>query len=239
MTSITVDEVDALSRASAIDLSLFRPAHIEARVQRALQRSSSPDVSALEALIGADAKARADFRQSVAISVTGFFRDAEQFDLLEAHLSFLRQKAFPRVWSAGCSTGRELWSLAVLLGRIGAADRAYLLGSDLLEENVRAARAGIGTEELGGQVLPTAARLSFEVRDIVAEGPPGGGWDVIVCRNVAIYLAPPARTRLHEQLAGALTAGGLLLLGRSERLSDARSLGLELVAPHLYRKTVR
>jgi chemotaxis protein methyltransferase CheR len=56
----------------------------------------------------------------------------------------------------------------------------------------------------------------------------------VLCRNVAIYLAPEARDRLHRALAGALAPGGVLLLGRSERLTAPEELGLRQVAPHAY-----
>lgn len=236
MATITAEDVRVLSAASDIELSMYRAAHLEARVARALERAAASTVDELGRMLGRDAEVRADFRRSVAISVTGFFRDAEQFDVLEPFLEPLRGIARPRIWSAGCSTGRELWTVAVLLERLGIAGRAQLLGSDILEENIRKARVGLDQHEIAGRVLPTDVQLRFEVRDIVREGSPGTRWDVVLCRNMAIYLEPDARARLHRLLVDALNPGGLLLLGRSERLSDAGAFGMETVGPHLYRK---
>lgn len=236
MTAITAAEVRVLSDAASIDLSMYRPAHVAARVARALARVEVDSVRELGTVLGVDAMARAEFRRSVAISVTGFFRDAEQFEVLEPFLRPLVGVARPRVWSAGCSTGRELWTMAVLLDRFGIAGRSQLLGSDILEENIRQARAGLEEHEVAGFELPRDANVRFEVRDIVQEGPPGARWDVVVCRNMAIYLEPDARRRLHAMLAACLNDGGLLLLGRSERLGDASALGMETVGPHLYRR---
>jgi len=233
---ITCEDVQTLSAASQLELGMYRAAHLEARVTRALERGAHADIDALGSVLRGDAAARTEFRRSVAISVTGFFRDADQFELLERHAGHLRRKARPRVWSAGCSTGAELWTLAVILDRLGAAGRAQLLGSDILDENIRRARAGLSESELAGHVLPANVTPWFEVRDIVGQGPPGGGWDVVLCRNVAIYLEADARRRLHRELTECLVPGGLLLLGRSERLSDPRELGMEFVAPHLYRR---
>ncbi len=78
--------------------------------------------------------------------------------------------------------------------------------------------------------------MRFEVRDLVEQGSPGAGWDVVLCRNVAIYHAEEQRRRIHHILARALAAHGLLLVGRSERLSDPAALGLHRLAPHLYRR---
>lgn len=230
-------ELRALSSAADLDLGGFRQAHVSARVARALGRAGVADIAALGTAIRRDHAVRDDFRRSVAISVTGFFRDAEQFEHLERHMGWLRQTPRPRVWSAGCSNGAELWSLAVLLDRLGAAERAQLLGSDLLPENVTRARQGLDDGVLAGHTLPTGARPMFEVRDLARAPAAPGPWHVVLCRNVAIYFEPPARHALHEKLAASLSANGLLLLGRSERIANPAALGLEQVAPHLYRRS--
>lgn len=233
---MTPAQLRALSAAADLDLRAFRPAHVEARVARALGLAKVVDVESLGSAIRRDERIRQEFRRSVAISVTGFFRDAEQFEHLERHMGWLRQTPRPRVWSAGCSNGSELWSVAVLLDRLRAAERAQLLGSDLLPENVARARDGASDGVLAGHTLPTNVRPVFEVRDLAREAAAPGPWHVILCRNVAIYFAPQTRMELHAKLAEALATNGLLLLGRSERVTDPASLGLEQVAPHLYRR---
>ena len=57
-----------------------------------------------------------------------------------------------------------------------------------------------------------------------------------MCRNVAIYFEPATKTRVHRLLAGALAPGGVLLLGRSERLGDAAALGVRRLEPHVYER---
>ena len=104
-----------------------------------------------------------------------------------------------------------------------------MLGSDLLEENLALARAGDYPEAL-------RARMRWEERDLSADGPPEGRWRLVLCRNVAIYLEPGARRRLYETLVASLSARGVLLLGRSERLIDPLAFGLRQVAPHAYER---
>jgi chemotaxis protein methyltransferase CheR len=227
--------LELLSRASGLDLEIFRTAHVERRLEEALARTDAPDVTELGWRLQADPVARRRFRRSIAVSVTGLFRDPQQFEVLEEQLRALTALPRLRVWSAGCSNGSELWSVAAVLDRLGLLDRAQLLGSDLLEENIARAQAGPVVGD-AGIALPRHARLRFERRDIVHQGAPGGHWHVIVCRNVAIYLTPAARSSLHETLAEALAPEGVLLLGRSERISDPASLGLRRVAPHAYRR---
>ena len=227
---------DVLSRATGIDLSAFRETHVAGRIERALKQEGAEDVLRLARVLGADPAARGRFRRAVAVSVSGLFRDPAQFELLEQVLlpPLLARSGRLGVWSAGCSNGTELYSVASLLDRAGALERAFLLGSDLLEENVALARTG----KYDGEPVDPRYRAAtrWEQRDIVADGAPARHWQLILCRNVAIYLAPPAKARLHETLAGALAQDGILLLGRSERLARPRELGLELVAPHAYRR---
>ena len=183
-----------------------------------------------------DRRARERFRRSVAVSHSGFFRDPEQFDALEHRiLPRLLEHASPlRAWSAGCANGLELWSLAVVLNRLGVLDGAHLLGSDLLEENLAIARAGTYDVVDIAPALRTRAR--WERRDLARDEAPAGRFDLILCRNVAIYFEPGAKGRLHAMLSGALAPGGVLMLGRSERLGDPQSLGLRRIEPHVYER---
>src|SRR4029079_6182569 len=103
-----------------------------------------PDAHALAARMRGDGRVRERFRRSVAVSHSGFFRDPQQFEALEQRLlpRLLEHTARLRAWSAGSATGLALWSLGVVLSRLGVLDRATLLGSDVLEENLTIARAG-------------------------------------------------------------------------------------------------
>jgi chemotaxis protein methyltransferase CheR len=228
--------VAELSAACGLPLRAFRPEHLRERIDRALGAEELDDVAALALRLRHDARARARFRRSVAVSHSGLFRDPHQFEALEQRLlpPMLARRRGLRVWSAGCAAGLELWTMAVILDRLGALDESDLLGSDLLQENIDLARAGMP----GGLGLPPSARsrLRWECRDLVAEAAPGGAWDCILCRNVAIYLEPAAKERLHHMLAGALADRGVLVLGRSERLARPAALGLVRVEVNVYER---
>lgn len=225
-----------LSEASGLDLAAYRPEHVDERVRRALERERVADATALARLLRTSSVARERFRRAVAVPVSGLYRDPDQFELLRRELlpPLLAAGGRLRVWSAGCADGTELYTVALLLDRLGALERAFLLGSDVLEENLAAARAGVYAE----QTIPTPirARARWERRDIVREGPPAGRWSLILCRNLAIYLTPGSKAALHAALAGALTQTGVLLLGRSERIADPAALGLRSAGPHAYRR---
>jgi chemotaxis protein methyltransferase CheR len=222
-----------LARACGLPLGHFRPEHVEEQIARACAREDA-GVGELARRLARDPAARTRFRRSVAISHSALFRDPEQFQLLERVLlpRLLADGRRLTAWSAGCADGAELFTLGIVLERMGALDRALLLGSDLLEENIAIARSGAYPEVSPG----VRGRVRWEQRDLVADGPPAGRWRLVLCRNVAIYLAPEARQALHETLVSSLAADGVLMLGRSERLLDAAALGLRPVAPHAYER---
>lgn len=192
------------------------------------------DPAELVRILRADAGERRRFRRAIAISHTAMSRDPHQFALLEEELlpRLLAGGGRISAWSAGCSNGSELYSLGILLERLGALERALLLGSDLLEENLAIAQVGA----FEGVSEAVRARVRFEQRDLVADGPPPGRWRLILCRNVAIYMGPAARERLYRNLVAALARRGVLLLGRSERLVDPGALGLRVIGPHAYER---
>jgi chemotaxis protein methyltransferase CheR len=221
---------------SALPLEAFRAEHVAERVERALAAEDVATVDRLAAALRRDAAARERFRRAVAVSHSGFFRDPEQFELLEQRIlpRLLEHVRRVRAWSAGCANGLELWSLAVVLNRLGALDGSHLLGSDLLEENLAVARAGVYDVV---EIAPALrGRVRWEQRDLVNDPPPSGRFDLILCRNVAIYLEPVAKARLHRTLAGALAPGGVLMLGRSERLGDPAAIGLRRIERHVYER---
>lgn len=223
----------ALERACGLPLSIYREAHLEQRIGEAMRLAGVDSGAELARALGTDPALRARLRARVANSTTAPFRDREQFELLERELlpPLLGQGGGPRVWSAGCSDGSELLSLAEILDRSGAAESSYLLGSDILPENLAKARAAAARRPAA-----LARRLRWELRDLSADGPPPGLWDLVLCRNVAIYLTREARERVHATLVAALAPAGVLMLGRSERLLDPARHGLREVAPHAYRR---
>jgi chemotaxis protein methyltransferase CheR len=226
-----------LSLASGLDLFAYREEHVTERVSRALEREGIEEVDELVDRLVSDDDARDRFRHSVAMVVTGLFRDPEQFQLLERELLPLvvGTRRQLRVWSAGCADGSELYSVGIVLAQMGILDSASLLGSDLLEENLVLAEQGV----YGDVRLPASLRLRmrWEQRDLLRDSAPAGKWSVVLCRNLAIYLRADAKERLHERLAGSLAPSGVLLVGRSERIADPKRIGLEWVAPHAYRRS--
>ena len=228
-------ELQLLSRASGLRLDAYREEHVAKQLQRALKNEGLESEGELAALVNRDPAARQRLRATIAVSVSSHFRDPQQFRLLERELlpMLLERPGMVRVWSAGCANGSELYNVGRLLQLRGDLERCYLLGSDVLARNLRAAAAQHGPEASP----QLRQRVRWEQRDLLKEPPPAGRWHLILCRNLAIYLGPPARDELHRKLAGALAPGGILMLGRSERIADPGAHGLGRVRPHCYRRS--
>ena len=215
-SSTTHEPTRALAHVSGLDLAPFRPDHVAERIRRALDREGVASVEALVRLLGSRSgresavpplRRRPGLRpvpRPAAVRPSRARGAAAARELRRTDSRLVRGLR-----------GRLRALLAMLLERRSALGGARLLGSDLLGENIEAAARGV----YGDVAVPDAlrARVRFERRDIVRAGAPPGAWHVVLCRNVAIYLEPSARRRLHATLADALACGGTLLLGRSAR----------------------
>jgi chemotaxis protein methyltransferase CheR len=228
-------DLASLAQASGLALQSYRQAHVSACVARALARHGTQSVAGLARLCQSDPAVRATLRRCILVPVTGLFRDPEQFELLEERvLPGLLGGGGLSAWSAGCSDGSELYSLVLVLQRLGALASSRLLGSDLSAGRVELARRG-------AMVSATVRRearpaLRWERRDLLREPPPPGAFDLVLCRNVTIYFEPPAQQAVYVKLAAALRPGGVLMLGACERLLAPGQFGLAAAGPHLYRK---
>ena len=237
---------------AGLDPAAYRHAPLRRRLSaclRAIRAESEQD--AYERLA-----ARPDLHHTAVnqllIGVSEFFRDPAVFRALEETvLPVLAKTARPlRILSVGCSTGDELYSMAIALGEAGLLDGARLVGVDCREDAVVAARRGVFSEAACANVDPGTIARYFEraaegwrvieplrqrtqwlVLDATHECP-AGPWDVIFCRNLVIYLSNRTAETLFRTVAGQLTPGGVLVVGKAER--PAASLRLRQLARCVY-----
>jgi len=190
-------------------------------------------------LDGQDARVGDQIVDALLNQETSFFRDAAVFDLvLDAVAAAETEGRRSRIWCAGCSTGQEPLSLAMLF-----AERAEqglpmpdIVATDVSETAVARARAARYTqfeiqrglpirrmirwfESDGGDWVAKAelTRLvTVRRHNLVAERPPAGTFDVILCRNVLLYLSSEAKAGVFDRIAAAMRPGGILVLGAGE-----------------------
>ena len=195
---------------------------------------------------------------------TYFFRDRSPFDLLARHalpeLARRREKSRRlRIWSAGCSTGQEVYSLAMLFAENPEAWRGWtvdILGTDVSTECIDRARAGaysqfevqrgLGIAQMikwfeecpdGWRAVETLRKpVRFQVHNLLEPPPHPGGFDIVLCRNVLLYLSADKRALAFERLASAMAEDGWLMLGAGETvIGQTTRLGTDINARGLYR----
>jgi chemotaxis protein methyltransferase CheR len=168
---------------------------------------------------------------------TSFFRDVTVLDSVAVAAAAMQAEASGRrlrIWSAGCSTGQEPLSLAMLF-----AERkidAELIATDVSPAAIARARSGRYSQFEIQRGLPVTRMISwfdtqdsdwvarpdlvrkaqFRVHNLAGDAPPAGKFDIILCRNVMLYFSPALRRSVFDRLAGAIRPGGLLVLGAGE-----------------------
>lgn len=174
--------------------------------------------------------------RDLTIRVTEFFRDPLTWGVMKSEVlpGLLNRSSEIKVWSAGCATGEETYSLAILFEE--AKRQVSILGTDLDQEALRSAREGIYPEERLKLVPPPLREIYFKpvnngyqiiqkMRDCVdfrdvnlVTGEPPGEFDLVSCRNVLIYFSKELQERVLLKFHEALKPGGLLWLGKAESL---------------------
>ncbi len=165
-----------------------------------------------------------------------FFRDAAVFDLVAEAIAAIPNTRRARIWSAGCSTGQEPLSLAMMFAENIGADMPEIVATDVSESVLARARAGRYTQfeiqrglavrrmmrwfdTVDGEWIanPELTRLvSFRRMNLVADPLPTGRFDVILCRNVLLYFSLDLRRKVLARLAQVLRPDGVLVLGAGE-----------------------
>jgi two-component system CheB/CheR fusion protein len=235
--------VDLLRTRTAHDFTHYKPGTLQRRIERRMAAAESPDMDAYLARLRGDSGELDLLAKDLLINVTRFFRDSKVFDVLaQTVIPDLVGASLPnqalRIWTAGCSTGEETYSLAMLVSeRIAAAAvqvKLQIFASDVDADAIAHARDGLYpatieadvtqarlarffTKEEGGyRIVPELrAAVVFAVQDVLVD-PPFSRLDVISCRNLLIYLRPDAQQKVIALFHFALRDGGLLLLGSSE-----------------------
>ena len=253
-SELSLKKIFVLLRAqTGHDFSQYKPSTIYRRIDRrmAVQQIDTID-SYVRYLQQTPPEVDALFRDLL-IGVTNFFRDPEVFAVLETEVIpklFLGKSAGGnvRVWSTGCSTGEEAYSLAILLvEQMEALKQSYTLqvfATDIDSRSIASARVGIFSSSIAADISPERLarffilesggqtyRIHKSIRDLLVfsehdliKDPPFSKLDLISCRNLLIYLDADLQKKLIPLFHYALNPNGMLFLGSSEGIGDFDSL---------------
>ena len=268
MTDVRFEEPELERLAGYVGsrTGLVFPPYRRFDLERGLKHASAKtQVTGAEALIGrleTDKRVWERLIDEITIGETYFFREPEQFayvrrEVLPAIVALRGPAHRLRVWSAGCASGEEAYSLAIVLHEHGLLKRANLLGTDLSAAAIARAKAGMyrawSLRNLDPRLLSyfVSSDEEHQVRDDIRErvrfeqlnlansnpSPATSLLDLIFCRNVFIYLGPETLRQVSERLYDALAPGGYLMMGPSDpMLGDERFEIITTPAGIVYRR---
>lgn len=240
--------LDVLSQRCELDLACYERAALHGRIQRRIARVAESD-AAYAALLCSDPEEIDSLYRDVLVGVTEFFCDDGAYAALARELRALLKQADGelRVWVAGCATGEEAYSVAILLdearSQLDWAGRIRLFATDVHQQVLKQAAEGVFPREAlerisasrrqryfsegGGhaRAADVLREMTIFVNHNVLTDAPFPELDLICCRNVLTYFQPAARERVLEQFRLALRPGGLLFLGPDEAHLRGRDSG--------------
>ncbi|TQV73390.1 response regulator [Exilibacterium tricleocarpae] len=239
-----------LEKQSSINFSQYKASTVARRIERRLGINQLTSLDAYLRLLMESPRELQILSKELLIGVTRFFRDDEPFaTIADSVIPELTAKAGDggeiRFWIAGCSTGEEAYSLAILLDEaIGYRKldcRVKIFATDVDEQSIAEASSGVYSADVVHDVSAQRLEKYFEIRDqryVVSkrlrqmvifathnmiEDPPFSNIDMVSCRNALIYFQHSAQKRVLSSLYFALRTEGILFLGSSESLGDLQS----------------
>jgi chemotaxis protein methyltransferase CheR len=259
--------LEAVHRRYGFDFREYAQASLKRRLWRRMHAEGVTTVTQLHDRLLHEPACMERLLLDLSINVTAMFRDPSFYLALREHIvPALRTYPFTRVWCAGCSTGEEVYSLAILLSEEGLYDRTRIYATDINEQVLDTARAGVfpldkmqqytqnyikagGKREFSEYYVAAydGARFSrsltenivFAQHNLVSDRA-FNEFNVIVCRNVMIYFDKTLQDRVHRLFYESLSTFGTLALGRKESVAFtpyADSYEVVDAAERIYRKT--
>lgn len=227
------------------DFRSYSQAHIRRRITNRLNLSGYASVQELKQHVERNRVVAAALLRDLSITVTEMFRDPDFFRSLRSEvIPVLQTYPFIKIWHAGCSTGQEAYSMAILLKEEGLLERTTIYATDFNQEALDQAREGIypsklmkeytlNYQEAGGEeAFSNYYRSSYEKAIMSSELKKNIVWanhnlvtdavfaevHMVLCRNVLIYFDKELQEKVHHLFFDSLIKGGFLCLGNKEGL---------------------
>jgi chemotaxis protein methyltransferase CheR len=258
--------LEGVYRQYGYDFRGYAPGSLKRRLWRRAYAENVPTLSALQERVLHDPECMERLLQDLSISVTSMFRDPGFYVALRENvIPRLRTYPFVRIWNAGCSTGEETYSLAILFREAGLGERVRIYATDINDSVVARARSGMfplermrdytenyvragGGEEFSSYYTAEGDHARFDpaltdrivfAQHNLASDRAFNTFNLVVCRNVMIYFGKELQDRVHDLLYESLETFGMLALGRKESIKfSPRESCYESLDPdeRIYRK---
>ena len=235
--------LEGIFRHYGFDFRAYAYASIRRRLWKRIEEERLPSVSALQERVLHEPEMMEKLLLDLSINVTSMFRDPGFYVAFREHVvPLLRTYPFIRIWHAGCSTGEEVYSMAMLLREEGLYDRSRIYATDINEVVLKRAKAGIFplermqeytdnymraggkrsfseyyTAKYGGALFDQSLtkNVVFSQHNLVTDRS-FSEFNVILCRNVLIYFDKTLQSKVHSLFYDSLAMFGVLVLGSKE-----------------------
>ena len=229
---------DKLNKKTGIDLQLYKEQQMRRRINNLIQKTPFKSYTSFFNDAVKDKQKFADFIEYLTINVSEFFRNPDKFD-----------------WSAGCSIGAEPYTLSIIMKELTPGKRHRILATDLDIEIIGKAKKGIYTaDEIKSMRADRKVKYFTKTPDGKFAIKPEikmpvdfrrhnllkdrfeTNFDLILCRNVVIYFTEEAKAQLYANFFKALKPGGILFVGGTESILNARQIGYTTYKPFFYQR---
>ncbi|NLB19127.1 MAG: protein-glutamate O-methyltransferase CheR [Syntrophomonadaceae bacterium] len=239
-----------------IDLSSYKRPQMERRINSFMRTVGASDYSDLIKMCNEDQEIRCSFIEHLTINVSDFFRNPNCWEILQRDIipGLIKERTPIKIWSAGCSTGEEPYSLALLMREYFPQQMVNIMATDI--DDAALSKAQIGnysckavqgvpphllkkyfTEDESGFTIDEKIKKMVKYnKQNMLEDRFLSDFDLILCRNVIIYFTEEAKEKLYNKFAQALRLEGVLFIGSTEQIFQAIEIGLKLKSTYFNHK---
>lgn len=244
-------------KLTSIDLNAYKEVQMKRRIDTLISKRGISGYDKYAQALRTDKKLFEEFVNYITINVSEFYRNPEQWKLLDEKIIPDLISKFGKnlkIWSAACSTGDEPYSLVMVLSKHIPLDQIKIIATDLDKQVIAKAKVGLYAEKsIAGvpdefkkkyftQVGPSykisdaiKARVEFKEHNLL-KSPYIADCNLIVCRNVLIYFTEEAKQEVFVKFQKHLKPGGILFIGSTEQIINYRDIGYSRISSFFYQK---
>lgn len=248
---------DDVFKLTKIDLDAYKERQMKRRIDTLIGKNNIKTYDDYVAAIKTNSKMFEEFVNYLTINVSEFYRNPEQWELLDKEVFPKLIEKFGKnlkIWSAACSTGDEPYSLVMALSKFLPLNQIKIIATDIDQQVLHKAQVGLyNSKSIAGVPKEfvdkyfTKIGLSYQISDEIKKrvefkqhnllkDPYPTGCNLIVCRNVLIYFTEEAKDDIYRKFNGALIKDGVLFIGSTEQIMQYKELGFGRYKSFFYTK---
>ena len=251
--------LEDLRKRKGLDLTGYKRPQMERRINSLMRSLKYSDYSAYLELMEKELPHWQKFVDTLTINVSEFYRNPTQWEVLQSKVlpEIIARTPSLKIWSAGCSTGEEPYTLAMVLMNSFPRVPFSLLATDVDDGVMNKAKAGVYIDKALANLPKTYTTRYFTHNDntyTISDAVKSKihfakhnllrdhfdhNFDLILCRNVVIYFTEESKALLYRNFWQSLKSGGILFTGSTEQIFQAREIGFNLVSSFFYQRDLQ